>query len=76
MKKCIIITNKEEGIMKLIKKEYSFSITEMAVFKLVLISGGIVIGSFWAEKLINYWLLFAGLWFIGAVYIVYVTHKK
>ena len=59
-----------------IKKDYTYSIWQLAIFKTALLSGGVVIGSLLSEHLKPYWLFFAAVWLVSAVYIVFISYKK
>lgn len=56
--------------MKLFKKEYNFTFDQMAILKLSLLSGGIVIGAYFSDYLLSYWMVFLALWAVGAAYII------
>lgn len=61
--------------MKLVKKDYNLTFIQMVVLKVALLSGGIIIGSYFSEYLSKYLFAFVVIWFLGAIYIIWKQIK-
>ncbi len=61
--------------MKLFKS-YTYKWWQLGIFKLALISFGIVIGSYFHTIFKDYLLILTILWVVSAGYILYLSFKK
>lgn len=57
-------------------KDYKYTWWQMAIFKVALLSAGVLIGSYWSEFFSDFWMVFVALWLVSAGYVMYISFKK
>jgi len=62
--------------MKNFFKDYTYTWQQIVIFKITMLSLGILIGSHWAEIFQRYWSFLLVIWVVTFVYMNYISFRS